>query len=175
MGLDVSTTTIGSSLIGSENGKFSLLEYDYYKPIKNDLFLSLHEVREHIIDRINNYKPDIIVIEDILKFLAGKSRSETIINLAIYNRTCGLACYEITGKDPVLLNVQTARSIIKPKEYKGKLEKQDVPAVIEKIFNIDFPYIYKKNKKIADESYDMGDSMCVALAYAGMQEVKKSP
>jgi len=175
LGLDVSSTTIGLSLIEENLGKLSLIKYEYYKPIKDNLFLSLHEVREYIIKIVKEWCPDECVIEDTLKFIGGGSTAQTIIKLSIYNRTCGLAVYETLGKDPILMNMQTARSIIKLPGYQGKLAKEDVPETVAKILNIKFPYVYKKNEKIADESYDIADSIAITLGYLGLKLAESKP
>jgi len=176
IGLDISSTTIGLSLINlDENNKVSLLKYDYYKPIKDDLFLSLHKTREYIINKIKEWEPDEAVIENNLMFIGNKSSANTIILLAIYNKTCGLACYETLGKDPHLFNMQTARSLIKLKGYEGKLQKEDIPATVEKILGIPFPYVFKKNGKIADETFDIADSVAITLGYISSEILKSQP
>lgn len=168
LGLDVSSTTIGISLIEYKNKKFSLIECEYYKPSKKDsLFESLHKTKEHLIKILKDYKPDVVVIEDIAEhFQQNQSSSKTIVKLATYNRTVGLTVYEELKKEPVMINVNTARSIIRPKGYRGRLAKEDVPEVVAAILGCEFPWQFKKNGKIADESYDMADSLAVALAHA---------
>ena len=85
--------------------------------------------------------------------------------LAVFNRTISLALFEEFGKELVLMNVNTVRSIIKPPGYKGRLVKEDVPMALEKHFGIKFPFYYKKTGKIMTESYDVADAIAVATAY----------
>jgi Holliday junction resolvasome RuvABC endonuclease subunit len=180
LGLDISSTTIGLSLIEEENEKFSLKHYEYFKPDKKQsLFESLNNVRQWILKKLNDLTPDDVVLEDISEHFSvagsnkGKSTSKTIIKLAVYNRTIGLAVYEWLGRDPVLMNVNTTRALIKPEGYKGRLDKKDVPNVVAAIMDIEFPWIYKRTGSISDESYDMADAMAVALASRALELVKK--
>lgn len=175
LGLDISSTTIGWALVKEEGGQFSCDGYGYYKPDKKkDLFESLHDVRKWAQDLITSYNPDEVAIEDISEHFTNKSTSKTIIKLAVYNRTVGLAVYEWKEVAPSLMNVNTIRSLIKPKGYRGKLAKTDVPAVVSAIMKMPFPWKYKRNGNIADESYDMADAMAVALAHRAIQLASKN-
>lgn len=175
MGLDISSTCIGLSLIEEKDYKFKLLEIDSYKPNKeNGIFDALLKTKEYIRSKLKEWKPDKVVIEDIAQhFAGGASSAKTIITLAIYNRTIGLTVYEELGQEPNLMNVNTVRSIIKPKGFSGKLPKEDVPEVVAAILKIDFPYIYNRKGKIADESLDRADSIAVALAFAAQDIAEK--
>jgi Holliday junction resolvasome RuvABC endonuclease subunit len=171
LGLDISSTTIGISLLEEENNIIKVLNVEYYKPPKKDnIFELLSHTREYIIKKILELNPDEIVIEDFSQFMGGASTSATIILLALLNRTIGLTIYEEYSKTPHLLNVNTVRSIIRPKDYNGKLDKFDVPMALEKIIpEYKHNFLYKTKGraegKVMDETYDMADSIAVALAY----------
>jgi Holliday junction resolvasome RuvABC endonuclease subunit len=179
MGLDISSTTVGISLIdfNEDLKKPTLLKCEYYKPPKDgDIFSSLRETREFFTNKIKEYNPDKIVIEEALKHFGGKlSSADTLIKLNIYNYTIGLVCYEYLGKSPTLLNVNTCRAVLRPKNYPGKLAKEDVPKVIEKLLNIPFPYVYKKNGNISEVSMDMADAVAIALADIYLELSKNNP
>jgi Holliday junction resolvasome RuvABC endonuclease subunit len=177
LGIDCSSTTIGLSLIEVGNGQFTLKECEYYKPDKkSDLFESLLKTRLYIIEKVKEWKPDEVVIEEIAKFFAaGKSTAETIIKLTTYNRCVGLAVYETLQKPPVMANVNSARAVLRPRDYPGKLAKEDVPKVVAAVLKVEFPWQYKKKGGIADESYDMADSIAVALAQAALDLTKDEP
>jgi len=170
LGIDCSSTTIGLSLIQSDNGLFELKDCKYYKPDKKcDLFESLSKTKKYIIELLKEWNPDVVAIEEIAEFFApGRSTSKTIIKLATYNRMVGLTVYEALQKPPVMVNVNTARSILRPKDYSGKLAKEDVPLVVAAILKTDFPWKLNKKGKPADENYDMADSIAVALAQAAL-------
>lgn len=173
LGLDISSTTIGIGLVEEKNKKFSLIHQEYYKPSKGNLFESLYNVRIKIQNILTEHKPDEVVLEDIAEFFPNKSTSKTIIKLAVYNRTVGLVVYEYLKKEPELMNVNTVRAIIKPKGYRGKLAKEDVPEVVAAVLKTKFPWVLKKNDKIAVESYDVADAIAVALAFGALRLVKK--
>lgn len=173
LGLDISSTTIGYSVVKSNKTGYKLLKKGYYKPLKDcSLFESLLETKKFILDLVEENKPDDIAIEDITEFIQGKSTSKTIIKLTTYNRMIGLTIYEKLGIEPTLLNVNTIRSVIKPKGYKGRLSKEDVPEVVAKILNEDFEYIYNKKGAIAVESYDIADAIAVSLAHIALEKAK---
>ncbi len=168
LSLDISTTTIGISLLEvSEDGYLSLAYCDYYKPPKEgNLFERLSTTRDYIKSEIIELSPTDIAIEDIIQYMP-KSTAATIIALAQINRVIGLCCYDLMGAPPTLFDVNKIRRTIKL----GKLQpkKEDIPSVIEKHLGIKFPYIMKikgKNKgKPIIENYDMADSIAVGLCY----------
>lgn len=174
MGFDISSSTIGLCIINERNKKFSLKHCEYYKPDKKvHMFESLLKTRNFAIERIKKWKPDKVVIEEIAEHFTGSgSTSKTIVKLATYNRTVGLAVYEALQKEPVMVNVNTARSILRPKGYKGRLAKEDVPTVVAAIMKCEFPWELNKKGKPAEESYDMADSMAVVLAHGALELAK---
>lgn len=171
MGLDISTTTIGVSVLEYNGTQFKLKHQEYYKPSKKGEFLiRLQESKEYLIDLIDRHKPNEIGIEDFARFMKGKSTAATIIPLVSINRMAGLAVLEHTGKLPAILNVNTVRARIKKElNLKDRVPKEDVPARMAEILNIKFPYYYKTNRKtkkkeIREESNDVADAMGVAFA-----------
>jgi len=180
LGLDISSATIGAALIEPNDDGFKLKYHEYFKPPKKvSLFESLYETRQWIIEKMLAWAPSEVVMEDIAKHFTsaggmGKSSAATMIKLAVYNRTVGLAVYENLNRDPHLINVHTVRSIVKPGGYKGRLSKDDVPEAVAAILKIDFPYKLKKTGKIAEESYDVADAIAVALAFGALEKAKKA-
>lgn len=177
LGLDVSTSTVGISVIDvTSKGKIKIKLLDYYKPLSADLNTPdvldmLEEAKKRILDVIDGYAPSDIAIENIIKFMKGKSSANTTLSLAIINRTLGLAAYERTGIKPTFLNVNTIRAKLKKAANRTTpVKKEDVPEVLESILKIKFPFIYDinkrtKKKKIAAESYDMADALAVSYVY----------
>ena len=161
MGLDASTSTIGLAII--EASELKLIHYEYYKPSKKeDIFHKLQEVRKFISTKINEFKPDLVALEDIILFMKGHSTAKTISGLAVLNRTVGLAVLDYLGQAPYLMNVMSIRSLIKIDKKAPK--KEEVPDVVAKHLNIDFPYLLNKKGKILNENYDMADAMAAAIA-----------
>jgi len=164
MGLDVSSTTVGLSIIKDE--PLTLVHTEFFKPPKKvHIFKQLEQTKLYVLKKLKQYKPDQIVIEDIIEYIQGGSGSKTTIKLAIFNRTIGLAIFEELGEPPILLNVNTARKLIKPEGYSGRLTKEDVPQALEVLFDQPFPFLYNKKGNIKKESYDMADSVAIAVAH----------
>jgi Holliday junction resolvasome RuvABC endonuclease subunit len=173
LGLDISTTTIGISIINKcvQTGKITLDVCKYYKPPKDgSIFERLIEVKQFILNLLEAYDPHVVVIEDYARFMAGSSGAATIIPLAIFNTTIGLTVFENTGNEPILMNVNTIRKWLKTGEE--RLKKEDIPEAVAYHLKIDFPYEMTKKGKIAVESYDKADSAAVALAYLKSIEPK---
>ena len=177
MGLDASTATIGVSLLKVNDELVELVHYEYFKPSKDgEIFEKLAEVYNFIQNKIKELKPDEIVLEDIILFMAGKSTAKTICGLAIINRTVGLAIYNLTGKPPILLNVLKIRHTIKlDKKFPSK---EEIPALIAIRLGIEFPWIYKTNKKtgvvkILTENFDIADSISAAYAHILLSKPKE--
>ncbi len=184
LGFDVSSTTIGwSSLsVNDKTKEIKLLDCGYIKPIKDGYIVDrIVDTRDKILDIIKKHKPDYIGIEDIIKFMKGKSTADTIIMLTTFNRMTCLLAHDYLKKKPELFNVMTIRHGLKI----GKIlpKKEEMPELVAKHLGITFPYEYQINKrskiaKITEESYDTADGVSVALYYAfvltGRVKTKKS-
>lgn len=166
LGFDVSSSVIGYCLLEVEDGKVIFKLCDYYKPIKNgNIFERLFKTKKDIFALIAKLKPDYIAIEDIIQFMKNQSGAKTIISLALFNRIVGLASFEYLGRSPELFSVMSIRHGIK--KTKALPKKEEIPELVADHLGIKFPYEYKKNGySIKNESYDMADSVAVALFYA---------
>jgi len=168
LGLDISSSTIGVSLIeqNDKNLKLKLLHYEYYKPPKEgSIFERLSAIKSYILEILSKHKPDEVVIEDYIQFMSGGSGAKTIQLLAIINRTVGLTVYEKIGKVPHLLGVPTIRKLIKPEGYEGKVGKEEVPEIVAEILGIKFPWEYNKKARAIIENYDIADGIAVGIAW----------
>lgn len=168
MGLDASSSTIGLSIIEEDDGKLTFKHVEHFKPMKKDkgnIFERLTHIKEYIISKLEEYQPDVVAIEEFTQFMKNKSQASTIIILGVVNRLIGLTVYEFTGKAPIMLNVNSIRSIIKPKNYIGRISKENVPEVVENILNIKLEKLYNKKGKEIDENLDRADAIAVALSY----------
>ena len=96
LGFDVSSTTIGYCILDWDTTRdnYTIKECNFLQPPKKgDLFERLLITKKKINDIIETWKPDLIAIEDIVKFMQGKSGAQTIITLATFNRMVGLLAY----------------------------------------------------------------------------------
>lgn len=176
MGIDVSSTTIGYSVLEiDDNNKIHFVECNYIKPNKDGSIIErLAETRNIVQDIIDQAKPDYIAIEDIVQFMQGHSTAKTIIMLTAFNRMIGLTAYDYLRKSPELFSVMTIRHGLKLNKELPK--KEDIPDLVAEHLGIIFPWLKtpgkttKKGKKIESkirvESYDMADGIAVALYYA---------
>lgn len=173
IGFDCSSTTVGWGVIEYDSA-FNVINIKsgWFKPIKTGtIFERLDFVRIKVKDLLETHKPDIIAIEDIVKFMAGKSSAQTIITLSVFNRTIGMTCFDYSKTSPDLLSVMTIRHKIK--EAKTVPKKEEVPARLEKILGIQFNWTLNKNGKIKPESYDESDGLAVATARFIQEKTKK--
>lgn len=173
MGFDCSSTTVGWGVI-EYDAEFNIVNIasGWFKPSKTGtIFERLDLVRKEINNLLQTHQPTLIAIEDIVKFMAGKSSAQTIITLSVFNRTIGMSCYDFLGKSPELLSVMTIRHKIKS----GKVipKKDEVPACLEKILNISFNWTYNKKGNIKEESYDEADGLAVATTRFLQEKNKK--
>jgi len=175
MGLDASSSTIGISIIKIEDEKPILIYVDHYKPPKKgSIFERLATIKKYILSKFDEFSPDEVIIEEFIQFLKGSSGASTIIILALVNRTIGLTLYEYSEKEPIMVNVNTVRSVIRPENYIGRVMKESVPEVVEGILGIKLEKLYGKKGKFLDENYDRADSIAVGLSYILSNSVEKS-
>lgn len=178
MGWDISSTTTGYSIFELNNDETKLIHCAYIKPSKKGSTLErLHSTRNAIKDILEKYRPDEIAIEEITKFMPKLSSAQTIITLATFNRMVGLTCFDYLGKTPEMFSVMTMRHGLKLSSTLPK--KEDMPSLVETYLNIKFPYEYKKNGTIKQESYDMADACIVGMYYAfklsgKLEKIKKA-
>lgn len=164
LGIDCSSTTIGWCILewNEATNDIQLIEASYLKPSKKGSII------ERIVDTRNQIRkiivlahPDYIAIEDIIKFMKGKSTAQTIIMLTTFNRMIGLTAFDYLGKAPELYNVMTIRHGLKTGKVLPK--KEEMPALVAQHLGIVFPYEYGKKGKIKVENYDKADGIAVAL------------
>jgi Crossover junction endodeoxyribonuclease RuvC len=166
LGFDVSSKTVGWCVLEIDNCNVTYVTSGYFSPIKKgSIFEKLKYTREKAKEIIDLHKPDHIAIEDIAKFMPKISSAQTIITLALYNRTIGMAAFEyLMAKDntqPELFNVMQIRHGLKLTKELPK--KDEIPELVASRLKIKFPYHYDKKARIAEESYDEADGVAVAL------------
>lgn len=167
LGFDCSSTTIGWSTLEWDDSTNQIIfnQAGYIKPTKNGSIIErIVETRDAVQKIIVEAKPDYIAIEDIIKFMKGKSTAQTIIMLTTFNRMIGLTSYDYLGKSPSLYNVMTIRHGLK--DGKQLPKKEEMPDLVAKHLGITFPYEYGKKGKLKVENFDKADGVAVALYHA---------
>ena len=173
LGFDVSSTTIGYCVLEVDGSKINFIKCDYLKPTKKGSIIDrIVQTRNEVQDIINQVKPDVIGIEDIIQFMQGKSTAKTIITLTTFNRMICLLAYDYLQKSPELFSVMSIRHGLKT--GKDLPKKEDMPELVANHLGITFPYQHNKKGKIKVESYDMADGVAVALYYAFLLSGKKT-
>jgi len=166
-GFDVSSKTIGwcSLFIDELSGDIKFLDAGYIKPIKDGPIIErISKTRDKLLEVIKKTTPDYIGIEDIIRFMQGKSSADTIVMLTTFNRMTCLLANDYLNKSPELFNVLTIRHGLKLNKILPK--KEDMPELVAKHLGITFPYEKNNRGKISEESYDTADGVAVALYYA---------
>lgn len=167
MGLDASSSTIGLSIIEEQDDGYLIFKHvEHYKPIKKDTHIldTLKWVKEYIVSKLKEFSPDEVIIEEYIKFMKGHSSSDSTISLAVLNRTVCMAVYEYTEKKPYIVNVNTIRAAIKPKNYHlPRVPKEDILPLVCQILNIQWDWLIGKKGKVLDENYDRSDSIACSL------------
>ncbi len=164
LGFDVSSTTIGYSVIDFDSSSMKVVHAGYIKPIKKGSIIErIVDTRDKVQDIINKAKPDYIGIEDIIQFMQGKSTAKTIIMLTTFNRMIGLCAFDYLKASPELFSVMTIRHGLKL--GKDLPKKEDMPELVAKHLGITFPYEHNKKGKLKVENYDKADGIAVGLYY----------
>ena len=169
LGLDISSSTIGWSLLEVIDDKVSLIKYGHLKPpskkkSKDNFALRLDFAFEEI-KTLASMNADVIAIEDYAKkFSSGRSSANTILVLASFNEVCGLSAYKATGKQPVRIPVTTLRKLVKNEYQESVKDKDEVLAFCKKHFK-NFNSVLNRAGNIKAECYDEADSIIVALGY----------
>ena len=167
MGIDGSTSTIGLSIVEeSDDGKPIFKHVEHYKPLKDIHILDiLKHTKEYITSKLKEFSPDEVIIEEYIKFMLGKSSSDSTISLAVINRTICMTIYEYLNKKPYIVNVNTIRAIIKPKNYHlPRVPKENVLPVICEHLGIEWEWLTSKKGKVLEENFDRSDACAAALS-----------
>ena len=175
-GLDISTTTVGLSIILIEDFIIKEIESSYYKPNKElDDIKMIFDTKKFIMSKIEKAEKKyslipIICVEDILLTTA-KTTPRTITILSAINRVLCVAAFE-KYNNICLLPVQTVRATLRKEAgLEGRLEKENVPDALELVMakhinNWKFNWELGKRGKKNIENYDRADSISIALAVA---------
>jgi Holliday junction resolvasome RuvABC endonuclease subunit len=178
LGLDISSATIGWSVLEFNEESYSLKKYGHIKPTSkkkadDNFSLRLNCAFDAITNLVKIENPDVIAIEDYAKkFSKGRSSANTILVLSSFNEVCGLAAYRASNIKPIRIPVTTLRKLVK-KEYECNIDdKEDVMSFCKKTFN-NFLTPNNRAGNIKKESYDEADSIIVALGYYLENKVRK--
>lgn len=166
LGLDISTSTVGISVI---NEKKEIILLDYIKPIGDNYIAKALDFSNKMNDMIK-MKIDKIMIERAnMRFQEGKSKAQIIALILRFNGIVGFLLFTKFGIMPEEITAISARKQVTgigryPKEVDQKLE-------VWKWVNAQYPNrewpkkVRGPNKgNLANEAFDMSDATIVALS-----------
>ena len=130
LGLDISTSSTGWSLLSSE-GKLIEQSYIRLDKIKNTMGKAAEVSKT--LDRIKEkYNITSIFIEENLQmFRPGLSSAKVLITLARFNGMVTLISYNVFGIEPEFLNVNAARKLVGLKIDRKDKSKSTKEKIIE--------------------------------------------
>tara|TARA_A100001011_G_C14105153_1_gene754515 strand:- start:417 stop:971 length:555 start_codon:yes stop_codon:yes gene_type:complete len=176
LGLDISTSCTGFSIFNTE-GNLVELGYIRLNP-KESVFSRVTEVSKSIVELDKRFNIEKTFIEENLQaFRPGLSSAKTLLTLARFNGMVSYQVYNTTGKDPIYVNVNTARKLIGLK-INRKSEKSTKEQVYEWVINdlkitdtkVKWPFKIlksgpRKGIEILDNAaYDMSDAYVICKA-----------
>jgi Holliday junction resolvasome RuvABC endonuclease subunit len=168
IGLDISSSTIGWSLLEYDDQTIKLKEYGNIKPPKSSkgsLAARALDAHNEVSNLLKEKKPDFVASEAYAnKFPAGRSTARTIIVLSVFNELISIACIKSLGFEPVRYAVVTIRSMLSKEAGYKISSKEECFEFIKKYFS-SFSLRNNKNGKIAKECFDEADAIAVALTY----------
>ena len=177
LSFDISSSTIGWSLIEYDEDSYSLKKYGHIKPPRkfDDKLEKLSKTYDMIKDLLNQLKPDEVAVEQYAnKFSRGKSTANTIIVLSTYNEVVKLCCYRELNLIPYSYPAVSIRSRMS-KHFNESIKNKDdaFDFVVKKVSN--FNTILNRVNNIKKECYDEADAICVGLCHfiSKLQEEEK--
>lgn len=168
LALDISSSTIGWSILAYDDSKIVLQEYGHIKPPKSSkgsLAFRASGAYDEMYLFLKSKKPDVVAVEAYAnKFPKGRSTARTIIVLSVFNELMSIASIKALSKEPVRYAVATIRASL------GKLagckvsSKEEAFEFVKEYFEKFTP---RENRRgnIATECYDEADSIAVALTH----------
>jgi len=168
LGLDISSSTIGWSIIEYDDEQIVLKEYGHIKPLKSNkgsLALRASSAYDDVYSFLKENNPDMFASEAYAnKFPAGRSTARTIIVLSVFNELMSIACLKSLSYEPERYAVMTIRSSLSKFAGYKISSKEECFEFIKKYFS-NFSLRSNRNGKIAKECYDEADAIAVALTY----------
>lgn len=166
LGLDISTSCTGYSLVRADTGL--IVEIGYFKLDKFDDFFEKCDAFRSALTEVHSRHSGInkICIEENLQaFRPGLSSAKTINTLARFNGAASLIAYEVCNNlKPIFLNATSARTKlgIKLDRKSDVSTKQQIFEFIKPQVEIEWPMT--KTGKVNTACYDMADAYVLARA-----------
>ena len=165
LGLDISTSVIGYSILDEEAKIIKCEAWDLRnKRYFPDLYSKASHIKSKLLDIKSTHNIQYIYIEEpFVFFRAGGSTAKTMAKLQAFNGIISWLCSELFEMNPVHISPAKARKLNGIKVSRGQKAKEVVLDYLlknEESFTIE--YTNKGNPKPV--SYDRADSLIVARA-----------
>lgn len=162
LGLDISTTVIGCSVVDMEGNPKYIWHIDLRK--QNGLIDKAGMFRQDMATCVYDIA-HVAIEEPLVMYRTGGSSAQIISMLAQFNGMCSIIAAEVFGTTPVYYNVNTARKLALPgtKFPKGENRKQIVLDTVTHRFGL--PVDMTKTGKPKAYMYDEADATVIALAH----------
>jgi Holliday junction resolvasome RuvABC endonuclease subunit len=168
LGLDISSSTVGWSLVEYDDDKETLLEYGHIKPLgskKGTLAFRaadyLKTIKKFLVDK----SPDSIAIEAYAsRFPRGRSTAKTIITLSLFNEVTSIACLHALNMETTSYAVVTIRSILSKMSKTKITSKEEAFDYVKEYFD-NFKVRDNRAGNLAKECLDEADAIAVCLTY----------
>ena len=172
LGLDISTSIVGWSLLSLESSEFSL----GYLPLASsgDIYDKARDVRELLRKLHQEHTITAIYVEeDLQRFRMGMSSAKTLATLTRFNGVVCQIAHEETEHKPERINVNAARKLagVKyDKKDKSRTTKEKVLEAVQGLIVHDWPTRVitrgKRKGQVEHEKYcyDMCDAWVIARA-----------
>ena len=183
IGLDISTSIIGVSLLDSKGNLIDLQNINL-KKIKC-LFEKSNLVKEYFVKLIESYNFEdniLIFIEEAFQsFSKGFSSARTLSQLNKFNGIVSYIIYEQFKVKPAYINVNSARKVLQIKiDKKLKNTKEQVFIWVRGQVDYEWPEkiisrgINKGVVKFEDSCYDMSDAYVISKAGIYLNDLQSS-
>jgi Holliday junction resolvasome RuvABC endonuclease subunit len=172
LGLDVSTSITGWSLLSLKTSKYKI----GYLPFKSssDIYSKANTLREFIRNNLAPYNIRAVYVEeDLQRFKRGFSSAKTLATLTRFNGVVCQICFEEIGLRPEHINVNVARKsagIKYDRKDKSKTTKEKVFEEVKKMVDHNWPTkVLKAGPRRGQEilhpgAYDAADAYVISVA-----------
>jgi len=175
LGLDISTSIIGATVISQEGKILATFAWDMRN--KNhfpDNFTKYNHIQGELLDIEREYDIKYIFIEQSLQmFRSGFSSAKTLSTLSSFNGVATYLCYRELGIKPEHISASSARKACGISIPKGQKAKE---VVVKYLLDNEPKFIVEHTKagNIKPKYYDIADSIVIAKAGYELVQQRKN-
>lgn len=175
LGLDVSTSIIGATVISDNGEVLSTFAWDLRNKNKYpDNFAKFNHIQGELLDIEREHKIKYIFIEQSLQmFRSGFSSAKTLSTLASFNGVVTYLCFRELGIKPEHISASSARKACGISIPKGQKAKE---VVVQYLLDNEPHFVVEHTKagNIKPQYYDIADSIVIAKAGYELVQQRKN-